>query len=241
MRFFKIPTLFRNALVLTSAALSVTSGFAASKTPELLSPYLTVGKTVKGEIGLVMPPKEISKYISKIQAAAKANPEWYVKFSKEAQPGLPLPWEEKLGLTKEEYDEYLKLWDQRKFKALQQVVIRLEESKPNEWMIRVSGAGMQISLLRYIAKEDYFKSPNGELKRLPDINADKRSIFGEWKGQEWKYESASEYITTKENIAIGKFVDDKYCLLIYRMQAYTSGNTLEDKSFVIRFAPPTKK
>lgn len=241
MKFFTMTNLFRNTLIVACVTISsATAATAASKAPDVLAPYLEVGKTVKGEVGTIVPPKEIRKYITKVEAAAKLNPEWHKKFAKDAKPGVPLPWHENLGLTKDEYEAYLKLWDQRQFKVVQQVVIRLEEPKLNEWMIRVSGVGMQVSLLRYSPAGDHFKSPNGELTRLEDISAEKRSILGEWNGHEWRYENKSEFISTKENIAIGKMVDGKYCLLIYRIHESTSGHRLADKSLVIRFIPPAK-
>lgn len=238
MSFSKINFTNRLAWFLASAGLSVSAVNAASKTPALLAPFMTVDKAVKGEVGAIVPPKEINKYITKVQAAAKENQEWHKEFAKNAKPGVPLPWHENLGLTKEEYADYLKLWDQRQFKAVQQVVIRLEEPKPGEWMIRVSGVGMQVSLLRYNATADLFNSPNGELKRIEDIDAEARSILGAWKGHEWRYENNTEFISTKENLAIGKFKDGKHCLLIYRLQESTSGHRLADKSLVIRFTPP---
>ncbi|WP_435895133.1 hypothetical protein [Oceaniferula spumae] len=228
------------SLLLVGYGLSVSSASAASKTPPLLAPYLAVDKAVKGEVGAIVPPKEINKYIAKVQAAAKNHTEWHKEFAKNAKPGVPLPFHENLGLTKEEYADYLKLWDQRQFKAVQQVVIRLEEPKPGEWMIRVSGVGMQVSLLRYDPATDVFKSPNGELKRIEDIDAEERSILGAWKGHEWRYENNSEFISTKENLAIGMFKDAKHCVLIYRLQESTSGHRLADKSLVIRFTPPAK-
>ena len=211
---------------------------AESKMPEVFANYFDMDKTVSGEVGAIIPPEEIEKYLAKVQAAAKADPAWHAEYSKEAKPGIPLPWHEKLGLTKEEYDEYIKLWDQRQFKALKQVVIRLEEPQPGQWMIRVSGVGMSISLLRFNSETGTFKSPNGELKRIEDIDAEERSILGAWTGQEWRYENNTDFISTRENLALGKYKAGKHCLLLYRLQESTSGRRLADKSLVIRFAPP---
>lgn len=209
---------------------------SGSKTPELLAPYFIKGKPVMGEVGAIVPPKEINKYIAKVQASAKADTTgWHKEYAKKSKPGLPLPYHENLGLTQSEYDEYLKLWDQRQFKAAQQVVIRLEEPKSGEWMIRVSGVGMPISLLRYYPESDIVKSTNGELKRIEDIDATERSILGAWSGKEWRFEEKTDFVWTKENMALGKYKDGKHCLLIYRIQENITGY---DKSLVIRFASP---
>lgn len=227
-------------LVFFAMVMSLVPVMAEDKVPEVLASYLGKDQTVSGEVGVVVPPEEIDKYIAKVQTAAKADPAWHAEYSKDAKPGIPLPWHEKLGLTKEDYAEYLKLWDQRQFKAMQKVVIRLEEPKPGEWMIRVSGIGMSISLLRYNPETGNFKSPNGELKRIEDIDAEERSILGAWVGQEWRYVNETEFITTKENLALGQYKDGKYCLLIYRLQESTDGRRLADKSLLIRFSPPKK-
>ena len=232
-----LPGVFVMLVAMLASSMSAT---AETKMPEVFAAYLEHDKTVSGEIGAITPPEELKKYIAKVKASAEADPAWHAEYTKKATPGIPLPWHEKLGLTEEEYADYLKLWDQREFKTLQRVVIRLEEPKPGEWMIRVSGVGMSISLLRFNPETGTFKSPNGELKRIEDIDANERSILGAWAGQEWRYEYSDDFISTKENLALGKYKDGKYCLLIYRLQESASGRRLADKSLVIRFAPPKK-
>ena len=122
---------------------------------------------------------------------------------------VPLPFDEKLGLTKEEYDEYLKLWAQREYKPVEAVILRLTGDKENRWTINVAGSAHSISMLKYHPKEDEFRSPNGTLKRLEDVNADANSTLGAWTGHEWKYEEATSLGTTKENIAVGKTGDGR--------------------------------
>lgn len=211
---------------------------SAQKSPAIFSNYLKLNEMVKGEVCVVVPPTDINKFVARVEAAAKADPAWFKEFSKNSKPGVPLPYHEKLGISKEEYDEYIKLWDQREMTPVPDgnVVIRLEQPAEGQWMIRVTGKGSPISLLRYHEKGDSLKSPNGLMTRLPDINADARSILGKWTGQEWKFEEQDGLGTTKENFAIGKLVDTKYGLLVYRLQSLSpGGRLLYDKSLVIRF------
>lgn len=212
--------------------------------PDVLGKYLKVGAMTKGEVVVVVPPSKISYYVNKVEEAATKNPEWFRTYSTAAKPGVPLPFHENLGLSKEEYAKYLALWDQREMKPVPNggVAIRLEQPKAGEWMVRVSGEGAPISLLRYLEKTDQTRSPNGVMSRLEDISADKRSILGAWSGHEWKFQEETALGKTKENFAIGKLVDDKMGLLVYRLQEVSStGRLLYDKSLVIRFALPAKK
>jgi len=188
-------------------------------------------------VGIVLPPPEIDKYVAKVEAAARLDPKWFKEFSSQAKPGVPLPFHEKLGLTKEEYDEYRKLWANREFKPLEDVNLLLRETLGGAWTITATGAASSISNLRYQEQGDSFRSPNGELKRIEDIKADADSILGAWTGNEWKFEEETSLGKTKENIAVGRFDGNKFGLLVYRFQEVSSeGTRIVDKSIAVRFA-----
>ena len=204
--------------------------------PKIFAGLLAKDALVKGEVVVVLPPPEMDKYVAKVETAAKKDPDWFVKYSKDAKPGVPLPYHEKLGLTKEEYDQYSKLWAAREFRPLAQVVLQLRENKGGEWMVSATGEGNVVSTLRYLPKDDVFQSPNGKLARIEDIDADPQSILGAWKAGEWKFQETNELGTSKENFAVGRTTDGKYGLLVYRMQEVsTQGTSLCDKSLVIRY------
>jgi len=209
---------------------------SSQEAPKVLAAYLTPNEGVKGEVVAVVPPDEIQKYIEKVKEGSSKNPEWFAEYSAKSKPGIPLPYDEKLGLTKEEYDQYLELWDQREFRVIQPVGVRLE-LLGDQWMIRVSGVGAKITLLRYDETTDIFKSPNGEMKRIEDISADPSSILRGWTGHEWKFEEVSTLGKTKENFAIGRTEDKRFGLLVYRLQDISvDGRPLYDQSVLIRFA-----
>jgi hypothetical protein len=207
--------------------------------PAVLGAYLKPGESVRGQVVVVVPPEGINAFVEKVEMAAQKDPEWFKEYSKNAKPGVPLPFHEKLGLTKPDYDKYIALWDEREVTPVPDgnATVQLEQLKSGEWKIGVFGKlGTRISLLRYDAAADAFKSPNGSMTRLEDIDADPRSILGKWTGHEWKYEDEDSLEKMKENFAIGKLAGTKYGLLVYRFQATTAlGRPNGDLSLVIRF------
>ena len=115
-------------------------------------------------------------------------------------------------------------------------MLLLRQSHGGTWSIACTGGASSLSTLRYIGQDDVFRSPNGDLKRIDDIKADPASILGEWSGHEWKFEEETGLGKTKENVALGRFADNKYGLIVYRVQELsTEGTRLLDKSLVVRF------
>ena len=209
----------------------------AAEVPKAFQGLFKKDELIKAEMIVVIPPKEIEKYVAKVEEAAAKDPEWFDAYSKEAAPGVPLPYHEKLALTKEEYGDYIALWAKREYRAMARLVLQLREPRTGEWIISATGEGSAISTLRYMAGKDVFESPNGTLARIEDIDADEQSILGKWGGLEWKFLEETSLGKTKENLAIGRTGDGKYGLLVYRMQEVSSqGTRLYDKSMVIRFS-----
>lgn len=207
-----------------------------AEVPKVFAGLFEEDVPVRAAIGIIVPPSEIEKYIAKVETASKKDPEWFREFTKAAKPGTPLPFDERLGLTKQEYDDYLKLWAKREFKTTQEVILILRKTFGDKWSLTATEEAGVISTLRYAIKEDVFNSPNGTLKRLDDIKADPTSILGAWSGREWRFEEETSLGTTKENFALGKYDDKGFGLVIYRAQEIsTEGSRLLDKSLVIRF------
>ncbi|NJM39136.1 MAG: hypothetical protein HC845_15495 [Akkermansiaceae bacterium] len=123
----------------TLVAISLIANITAAEVPKVFAGLLAQDAPVKGQIGAVMPPKEIEKYIAKVEAASRKDPKWFREFSSQAKPGIPLPYDERLGLTKEEYDDYLLLWEKRQFKPMEEVILMLRQSSSDAWVITSTG------------------------------------------------------------------------------------------------------
>lgn len=209
----------------------------AAEVPKVFAGLFEKDVPVRASIGIVVPPPEIEKYIAKVEASARKNKEWFAEYSKSSKPGAPLPYHENLGLTKEEYDDYLALWAKRDFKSTEEVMLILRESFGKTWTITATGEAGIISTLRYDPDKDIYRSPNGEMKRLEDIKAEATSILGAWSGHEWRFEEDTGLGKIKENFAVGRYDGKEFGLLVYRVQEIsTEGSRLLDKSLVLRFA-----
>ncbi len=224
----------RPLLAVLTASCAIAFSHAA-EVPKVLS-VLPEGKLVKGATIAVVPPKELDKYLEIVEVAARENPEWFAEHSKKSAPGVPLPYDEKLGLTKEQYDDYLAIWAKREFRAVEPIILQLKPTDDGMWKITTAGGAHSISTLKYDPKKDVIVSPNGEMERLEDVKAEKDSILGAWEGHEWRFQEESSLGKTKENFAIGKTSDGVYGMLVYRMQEVSAeGTPLYDNSIVIRF------
>ena len=127
--------------LLTTALVSLVT---AAETPKIFAGLLEKNIPVAGQVGVVVPPPEIDKYFVKFEAAARLDPTWYAEFSAQSKPGVPLGYHEKLGLTKEEYDEYRKLWAKREFKSVQDVNLLLRQTSGGAWTIAATGSASMI-------------------------------------------------------------------------------------------------
>jgi hypothetical protein len=213
----------------------------AAEPPAILGQYLEPNKSTKGEVVRITIPNEFLKFRDLLNQAQKADPEWFKSHQEKAGLENPIPpYDAKLGLTKEDYDKYVGLWEQRAYKRVEdgEVSVMLTQDGEDGWVINVSGRGMPVSLLKYITEKDQFESSNGILARIKDIKSPKESVYRDWSGQEWRYFNDGDLVKTKENLAIGRSGDGQYGMLIYSLQELSGeGRPLADNLLIIRFIP----
>ncbi len=231
-------------LVLCSLALSVLS-ISAANPPKQLGAYLEKNKPVRGEIVQLDVPAEFRKFELVLLKAKEKDPKWFSEHIAKSGKDSTIPdYHKKLGITKSEYNRFIKIWGQRKYKKVEDgdVQLMLTEDADKNWIINVSGKGVPISLIKYIPAEDTFKSSNGMMKRIEDIDSPADSIYRAWKGHEWRYFHETPLLKVKENLAIGRTADTRYGILIYSLQEVTSeGTPLADRLMIIRFVPKKLK
>lgn len=230
-------TILSGMLVLPASAVEI---------PEPISKYFELDKPAMAQVVTVRHSDEYLKLQDKIFEAFEANPKTFLKAYEKHDAGKPYPWTEHLGLTEEEHAAYLEGWNQRRIEPVGMARLRLVEAGEGKLRLHVEGSlellPSGVAHITYDTKEGVFETLNGTTERITDVEADKNSIFGAWKGEEWKVEQSDDIAILKENIVLGQRDDDTYCFLIYRLQELrTDGVPLEDAAMVLRFKPLSQR
>jgi hypothetical protein len=70
----------------TLALISLAANLSAAEIPKIFAGLFQPDTPVKGQIGAVLPPPEIDKYVAKVEASARKDPKWFREFSSKTKP-----------------------------------------------------------------------------------------------------------------------------------------------------------
>lgn len=152
---------------------------------------LLVGQQ-NADVMQLMAPREAQEFSTKIQNAAVADPQWWQAHIKTAEPGQPLPYDPKLGVTEAEYDRFLEL--SNKFTMQKQAEAELTITKTSDGKFVLDG-GTQVPNLTGIQVDlqgNAVTTPYGIATKRSEIDAPEDSALGKWKGVQWSFEQFDE-------------------------------------------------
>ncbi len=201
---------------------------------------LPTGKLAKGTIVRVQFDDALKDYLQKFDDAAKKLPEeTQVELRKNLKPGQPVPFDERFGISKEDYSKYIACGNKRVIENVAPVVAGfVKTDNPDIWAMASSTekGPTPLSTLRYDAKKDQWESPNGILERKPDLVYDELNNLGAWTAHEWLYESKTAFSHSAENVLMGKTKDGKSIYVIYNyLEVSTEGTPIDTRTLVLRF------
>lgn len=238
-----MKTLFNLAICAVAPLLAV-SAIAATDSKEskesVIGGMFPESKLVSGSAVRVQLTDEIAAFHKRFDAAiAKMTPDQQKEMFKLLKPGQPLPFDERFGLTKDEYKQYIEAWKKKEIAEIAPIVVGFEKtSEPGVWKVAASSqqGPLPLATLRYDANKNVWISPNGTINLKGDVNYDELNNLGAWKGQEWLLESKDAFSQLAENILVGKTNDGKYVYIVYNMIEVTpDGRPTWNDSIVLRF------
>lgn len=225
------------ALALMIPAL-VSSLFAAEK-PEIISEYLPVGKMVEASAVSVVLDESLQPFMEKIDRVFATLPDEVKKeLVSQIVPGQPVPYDERLGWTKDEYDKYLECWSKKQVQEVAPVAVGVfPAAERGIWNLAALAqqGPLPMSTLKYDSNAKSWISPNGTLPLKGDVSYDDLNVYGAWSGKEWTLENKTILSTLTETVIVGKTKDGKYAYFVYNMSEKNPDNLpIANQSIVLR-------
>jgi hypothetical protein len=164
----------------------------------------------------------------KLQEAAAKDPDWWQAHVKKAKPGEPLPYDPKMGLTKEEYKEYLDLGNTLGLTKLKTVMVRVKQDGTRVTLTFGDGLpGLKEAVINL--KDDTVVTPYGVATSRSVIKASPgQKATGPWDGIQWNLEDVN-LATAKGTIvkfAIGRLKDTERGIIYYDVKQITDDSRI---------------
>ena len=159
------------------------------------------------------PRGEILSY--KMMMGVQSNQEWYIEYVKTIPDGATMPYHENLGLTEEEYEELLGLYDKVSISSTAEGTLDIVHENGKVRFRNAIGSFVGLLFLEYDLTANTFIWDLGDDEPMPplvltdtidtrkDAKPPYKTSFDNWHGFSWEYREGeiSEDITSFEEIS----------------------------------------
>lgn len=131
---------------------------------------------------------QIAKIVGKLQIAVQKNYTWFIDYMKDVSPGEPLPYHEKMGISKAEYEALLAVGKNPVAVSSSQETLQIEKSGE---IIRFKGTG-KLARFEYLKIDLSTKSATYRGYKLSytdsvRITSDKNGLKSKWFGYTFSF------------------------------------------------------
>lgn len=166
--------------------------------------------TIKADVMAIGLPKNINEKVEKITVAMQAslakNKEWYLETIAGLATGEQLPYDEKLGITEDEYKFFLELDQHMKLGKIGESDITIV--KKDDQLTIENPTATIVKKLTISADGNTLQSDLGDLAYLEEIKASaEQKVTGKWNGH--LYRMGGDDTKQVLKISIGQLEDSK--------------------------------
>lgn len=174
-------------------------------------------------------PPRLAELGGRLQEAARQDPEWWVEFARRGRPGQPPPYDERTGLTQEEYKEFLELNDQVALVKAAEAELHVAETEPGVYELYGGEKLPELNGVAIDLNQDEVRTLFGTAGQRSDIKAnDGQRATGRWNGVEWRLHSPGMDEDTGLLIvfALGRLTESGKAILLYKVRDPIAGQSL---------------
>lgn len=144
------------------------------------------------EIMKIAPSKRGAELETKIQKAVAKRRDWFLDYVKETKPGEPMAYHKNLGVTRDEYHEYLREAKQRKLSSTGEFLPCKFIHDGKILRLDVGSDTSALSKIRLDLSDNRLRASTGDIG-LPEWDSNDRQDIpiGPWEGYIWRFEASS--------------------------------------------------
>jgi hypothetical protein len=214
----------------------------ALQTPDTIARLIPRGKVDVELLAFAASPRFL-ELTQRLQLAVQKDMAWWMAHLRAATPGQPVPYHEKMGLTRAEYDEMGVLAKRMTFRVA--ATGRLSVRSEGDSLLIIDGGsdvpdltGVVIDMAR-----DEVRTPFGVARDRREIHRENDDSTAAWDGVQWifeegQFEPVEAMSGVSVSLALGRFRIDGRGLLHYRGVRARGGTRVSGAEVILRFDPP---
>ena len=206
--------------------------------------FLPRGKTTV-DIVTDAPNKRFQQLAGTIREAAAKDPTWFQSHIKAVQPGEPLPYDSRLGLSEKEYKEFLEL-SAKPQRVQKTAEASLTVTQVTRTRYRLDGGPdlPYLTGIEFDVAAQVVRTPFGMCSKMHIVNAGpSQRLTGPFNGYEWTYRKGrldeladvNKATFTSVQIVLGGFTQADRGILYYRARDVIVGEYQASPEVMITF------
>jgi hypothetical protein len=158
--------------------------------------------------------------------AMKKNQEWFLNAAKQAPEGQPIPYDERMGISREDYDEFLKLGKQGTLKEAAALKFDIIDNPDGSHSLDAGPGLPMLKGLKFDAKREVIETPYGTLEGPREVTiSGTGGALGPWKGIAYKFTESLDKTGSGKSLSLtlGRQTETGRRFLIYKAMVAENG------------------
>lgn len=229
------------ATIITVALLgTLLTGHATAQTSGSLLLGLLPQREIEAEVLELWTPPRLAEITARLQRAIQADPAWWRSHSQQAQPGQPVPYDARMGITQDEYTSMLAMADSMQMRPRATFRLRLQTT-PTGWRFPTDAAIPALASVEIDTVADVVRTPFGALPARGAIQPSAaQKATGPWGGPQWKTDALAPGTTsgTIGAFAVGRLEASGQTLVYFDAREIADGKVTGRSTTMLRLPKP---
>ncbi len=195
-------------------------------------------RPVQADVMDVVTDPRYDQIVGKMRTAITKQPEWWQDYaSKNADKQGVVPWDPKLGITKAEYDDMMRMAKDLRLARIASTTLTFKREANGDIVVNGGSAAPELTGLRIAKDRQTVSGPYGVLKGRKDVHQkDLKAPSGLWDGVQWNGADKDPSGASRLSfLATGRMKPSNKGLMFLSLRQLNNGRVI-DKSRIVSYA-----